>query len=85
MDPNSLGYSRLAILSLNGGDVELRFAGTLRLQLCLGLTHSLVLPIARDAIQTNTAGSTGQLVFTNTPSGDVGFYRTGSVSEPRGS
>ncbi len=74
--PETSNFNRVSIETLGNGDVRLTYQGIPGYTYALDWTHYLTNPIPWIPILTNTAGGTGTLIFTNTPSGSDDFYRT---------
>ena len=75
-------FNFVSATALPGGQVQVKFFGIPSYVYALDWTHVLTPPVTWLPLQTNAAGGTGQILFTNTPSGSNDFYRTRSVSGP---
>ncbi|MDB6018009.1 MAG: hypothetical protein JWR19_2498, partial [Pedosphaera sp.] len=76
--PNGLSQNSLATPETIGAgpDVRLKYLGLPTYKYALEWTHDLTPTITWSALITNTAGGTGLVIYTNTPSGGRDFYRT---------
>jgi hypothetical protein len=75
-------FNFVSASALPGGQVQVKFFGIPSYVYALDWTHDLTPPVTWLPLQTNPAGGTGQILFTNTPSGSNDFYRTRAVSGP---
>ncbi|HLP77900.1 MAG TPA: hypothetical protein VK327_13385 [Candidatus Paceibacterota bacterium] len=69
------GYNRPSAQWLAGHEVP-NFAGVPHCNYAVEGTDDLTPPVLWRALQTNTALPNGSVRFTNSPSGNTGFYRT---------
>ena len=72
-------YNQVSAQSIDGQAV-LSYYGIPGYQYALDWTHSLTPPVTWTPLLTNAAANNGQLLFTNTPSGSMDFYRTRYVA-----
>jgi hypothetical protein len=73
------GFNILSSPTLNGGVYQVGYQGIPYAQYVLLKTPSLNAPITWTPVVTNTAGISGVITFTFTPSQSMGFYRTSSL------
>ncbi len=73
------GFNILSSPTLNGGVFQVSYQGIPYASYVLLSTPSLTPPVTWTPVVTNTAGTSGVITFTFTPSQSAGFYRTRSL------
>ena len=76
---NGPGFNALSSPTLNGGVFQVSYQGIPYASYVLLSTPSLTPPVTWTPVVTNTAGTSGVITFTFTPSQSAGFYRTRSL------